>query len=138
MVPPDRDQKKVDAFTKKNYSVAAMLARIYTYLSYMSAYVLSMSTRISDLCQDQASSSSSLSKILPLANEVSLVSKQHICTLHHAVSYTSPALANGIAQRVMHGWRLHPYSLISSLKWRIFPSMELDFSTPLWTRLRCR
>lgn len=103
LFPPDRDQTKVDNFARKNYSVAAMLARIHTYVSYMSAYNLSMATQISAFCQNQTSTSSALAHILPLANEVSLVSKQQIGTFRHAVSYTSRALASSVAQ-CHHAW----------------------------------
>lgn len=103
LYPPDRDQRKVDLFARKNYAVATMLARIHTYLSYMSAYNLSMASQILAFCQNQSSTSSPLARILPLAREISLVSKQQIGSVHHAVSYTSGALANSIAQRC-HAW----------------------------------
>lgn len=65
-LPPDHNSCKVVSFAHKNYSVAAMLARIHTYLSYISGYVLSMSNKISDFSQD--SIIAPLAEILALAN----------------------------------------------------------------------
>lgn len=96
--PPDCDHHEVDSFTKNYYSVAAMLVNVHTFFSYMSAYVLSMSNKITALSQDQ--SSPALTQILPMAKEVSLVVKQHICSLQHTVSYTSRSLTNSIVQRL--------------------------------------
>lgn len=118
-VLPDHDHRKADAFARKNYSVAVMLAWIYTYLPYMSAYVLSMFNKISDLSQDQApstaaSSSSVLSQILPVATEVFLVSKQQICTLRHAVSYISCSSSFPLLNSVMPCWPPLPCNRILS------------------------
>lgn len=101
--PPDHDQKKVDVFARKNYTMATMLARIHTYLSYMSAYSLSMASQILAHCQNQSSLTSALVHIQPLAKGISLVSKQQIGSIHQAVSYTSRILANSVAQR-RHAW----------------------------------
>lgn len=61
-----------------------------------------MPTRIVDFSQDHASHA--LTQILPVAIKVSSGAKQQqICSLQHAISYTSRSLANSIAQ-TWHDW----------------------------------